>query len=894
MGATIDELEIKITSNAGGASRSLKTLTTRLTELQKTMDIAKFEQLAQSIERCGNGFKTMRDNSKGLNNIGKNIDGLGEATNKLNKSNPSGFFSAFGKGSRNSAGLIGSLTAAIGKFYATWFLVIRGIKKLGSAIKSSMDYVETFNYFNAAMEQVTSRLGDTWEQAGYDSANEYKEAFVKGVRDVTAEMTGFKIDSSGNYTETSGASLGLNLQDTMKFQAQFAQMSSSMGVTSESAAKLSEVLIKLGGDLASVKNVDFTEAWSNLSSGMVGMSRTVDKYGINIRNANLQTELANLGIDANINKLGQQDKALLRTIVMLNSTKYAWADLSDTINQPANQLRLLQNNFKMLGQSIGNIFLPIVQKVLPYINAMVIALQRFATWLGKLLGFDMSQFTGGGGVDNSWMSELENDAEGTEDALGGAANNAKKLKQQLLGIDELNNLTSKDDKSGTSASGVGVNSAIEEAFNNAAEEYLKVWEKAYKRLEDDTKKLATTIEAVILKPIRKFITDLFRGKFVNAGKDFSDIFVGLFNSASEGLSKVDWESIGNKIGEFLNGIEWIKVFKSVGNFIKTAIDSAVDTWFGSFDKAPLETSLLTLFAALSYTQIGATMAKGVFTAFLTAIAGFEIGKEIGERLRPNDKDFYDGFSWLGEGGLFETFSADIGTSLNAIVDMCTDFKNNPVIATMGTNLVNAIFGPLPIIFMNVYKLIKTYLDLVVSNVKTTMDMINNAIIPSLTKINNKILEIVVGSINLVISGVESLINAIIKSFQKDLDFVNAIAKYLKLDTINLNLKEVNLGRISFKAYATGGFPEDGLFMANHNELIGGFNGKTAVANNEQITEGIARAVRDANAENNALMREQNDILLGILSKTGITDREIYDSVRRTNAVMKRATGIGLA
>ena len=47
-------------------------------------------------------------------------------------------------------------------------------------------------------------------------------------------------------------------------------------------------------------------------------------------------------------------------------------------------------------------------------------------------------------------------------------------------------------------------------------------------------------------------------------------------------------------------------------------------------------------------------------------------------------------------------------------------------------------------------------------------------------------------------------------------------------------------------YAAGGFPEDGLFMANHNELVGRFsNGRTAVANNEQITDGIARAVYSA-------------------------------------------------
>lgn len=50
-------------------------------------------------------------------------------------------------------------------------------------------------------------------------------------------------------------------------------------------------------------------------------------------------------------------------------------------------------------------------------------------------------------------------------------------------------------------------------------------------------------------------------------------------------------------------------------------------------------------------------------------------------------------------------------------------------------------------------------------------------------------------------------------------------------------------------HANGGFVEDGLFMANHNELIGQFsNGKTAVANNEMITDGIYRAVLQAMTE----------------------------------------------
>lgn len=50
-------------------------------------------------------------------------------------------------------------------------------------------------------------------------------------------------------------------------------------------------------------------------------------------------------------------------------------------------------------------------------------------------------------------------------------------------------------------------------------------------------------------------------------------------------------------------------------------------------------------------------------------------------------------------------------------------------------------------------------------------------------------------------------------------------------------------KIDLPKFATGGFPEDGLFMANHHELVGSFsNGKTAVANNGQIIAGIETGV----------------------------------------------------
>lgn len=76
--------------------------------------------------------------------------------------------------------------------------------------------------------------------------------------------------------------------------------------------------------------------------------------------------------------------------------------------------------------------------------------------------------------------------------------------------------------------------------------------------------------------------------------------------------------------------------------------------------------------------------------------------------------------------------------------------------------------------------------------------------------------------------------------------INGI-KNTKFPTIRLT--DIDGGMITkakISVYANGGFPEDGLFFANHNEMVGKFsNGKTAVANNGQIVNGIAQGVRGA-------------------------------------------------
>lgn len=112
-----------------------------------------------------------------------------------------------------------------------------------------------------------------------------------------------------------------------------------------------------------------------------------------------------------------------------------------------------------------------------------------------------------------------------------------------------------------------------------------------------------------------------------------------------------------------------------------------------------------------------------------------------------------------------------------------------------------------------------------------------------------------------ISILNSFIDKVNEMFSFDWDFTNPL-------TGTEYSGSVTLFKIPhIPTFATGGFPEDGLFMANHGELVGKFsNGRTAVANNEQIIDGIQRGVEYANLEQNALLKEQNELLRALLEK----------------------------
>lgn len=89
-------------------------------------------------------------------------------------------------------------------------------------------------------------------------------------------------------------------------------------------------------------------------------------------------------------------------------------------------------------------------------------------------------------------------------------------------------------------------------------------------------------------------------------------------------------------------------------------------------------------------------------------------------------------------------------------------------------------------------------------------------------------------------------------------------------------------------FADGGFPDDGqLFLARESgpEFVGSMGGHTAVANNDQIVEGIREGVESAMAKQNELLRQQNELLKALLEKESTSEisvSSIFQAISRVN------------
>lgn len=137
-----------------------------------------------------------------------------------------------------------------------------------------------------------------------------------------------------------------------------------------------------------------------------------------------------------------------------------------TIESPSNQLRIMNEQWERLSRAVGNVFLPILSKILPYLNAILMVLTEIISAIASLLGYDSEDF--------DYFENTTTSVKNLDDGIKGASASAKKLKQGLRGFDKLNVITTPSSGGGGAGGGAGatgINPKLMDAFNKAFDDY---------------------------------------------------------------------------------------------------------------------------------------------------------------------------------------------------------------------------------------------------------------------------------------------------------------------------------------------------------------------------------------------------------------------------------------
>lgn len=241
--------------------------------------------------------------------------------------------------------------------------------------------------------------------------------------------------------------LGVDPTKAMTYMATIQSLGTSFGLASDKAYVLSKNLTQLAYDEASYWNKDVAETFTAMSSAISGEIEPIRRLGVDLSQARLQQELLALGFNKQVSSLSQADKAILRYIAIMKQTTNIQGNLAQTIQSPANQIKILKAQLDMLAKSVGSLLYPALKSILPPLIAAVQLIREFVEWVAKLMGVKVvfTDFTKSADSVGGIGDAMDDTADSTKKA-------AKALKDYTMGFDELNII---DPTQGSSSSGSG-------------------------------------------------------------------------------------------------------------------------------------------------------------------------------------------------------------------------------------------------------------------------------------------------------------------------------------------------------------------------------------------------------------------------------------------------------
>lgn len=321
-------------------------------------------------------------------------------------------------------------------------------KQFEDTVEDTMDGAERTVY--AAATKIAKAIGSAFVtkkviefgKAAIGVASDLNE--VQNVVDTTFGTDGaIKINE---WARNAAESFGESELQAKQFTSTLGAMFKSMGVGQADMEEMSMSLAGLAGDMASFYNLDPTEAFEKLRSGISGETEPLKQLGINMSVVNLEAFAMAEGITKSYQEMTQAEQATLRYQYIMSATADAQGDFADTSDSFANQQRILQLEIQTLAAEIGQDLMPIAQEILTIARDGI-------QWIGENKDA-LEGLAAAAGVAATaygvWKATLK-----AEELYDATVNGIKNMTAALSGAEAAGGLTTALSGAETAASGMG-------------------------------------------------------------------------------------------------------------------------------------------------------------------------------------------------------------------------------------------------------------------------------------------------------------------------------------------------------------------------------------------------------------------------------------------------------
>ena len=515
--ASISKLGSK---SAGYAADNIRNLGSALKEVMTTLSNA--PRVSNNIIQMTNALANLSQQGSKVGSASRSLVTGFSNTTKSIKSTRSGF---------------SGLASTIGKFYATYWMVMRAVGKIGSAVDLASQLTEVQNVVDTTFGDMASKVDDFTKTSIQDF----------GMSELTVKQISSRFQALGTSVGITSQQVANGTAVTNKA---LMSQANTLYKTTDSMADMSLNLTKLAGDMASFYDVDQADVAKSLQSIFTGTIAPLRRYGLDLTQATLSEWAMKNGLDANIKSMTQAEKVLLRYNYVMANTQAAQGDFAKTANTWANSIRVLKQEFQAWGSIIGSVIInalkPFVQALSKVMLKVISFTKTVADALGAIFGWTI-EISGGGAVVDG-MEDIAGGVGDIGDNADSSNKKAQKLKKTLLSIDEIHALDDNSDSGSGGGSGSGGSGG---GAGGGADSSLKKTDG-------------------LLEKYKSSIKDLYSlGKYIG-------------DTIADSLNSINWDNVyrsasnfGKGLADFLNGLISPKLFTALGKTIAGSIRTAI-------------------------------------------------------------------------------------------------------------------------------------------------------------------------------------------------------------------------------------------------------------------------------------------------------------------------------